>query len=287
MEQRTAAVSVRNVTKRFGPVLANDKVCLDIYRGEILALLGENGSGKTTLMNMLSGIYYPDEGEIYINGKPVSISSPKESFHLGIGMIHQHFKLVDVFTAAENIILGLDEKLDMKSAIRKIRKICDQYGFDIDPNQKIYDMSVSQKQTIEIIKVLYRGADILLLDEPTAGMDALSRRQMWNLLRKLNGKNLTILLTTHYMEEAQNLCSRVALMDHGKLEEVNTPAGLIDSLGNYTVDEFAGDETHSHYFHSREEAIAYLSDLSGQASLRETTLEDVFVERAGRHLMPS
>ena len=168
MEQRTAAVSVRNVTKRFGPVLANDKVCLDIYRGEILALLGENGSGKTTLMNMLSGIYYPDEGEIYINGKPVSISSPKESFHLGIGMIHQHFKLVDVFTAAENIILGLDEKLDMKSAIRKIRKICDQYGFDIDPNQKIYDMSVSQKQTIEIIKVLYRGADILILDEPTA-----------------------------------------------------------------------------------------------------------------------
>ena len=128
MEQRTAAVSVRNVTKRFGPVLANDKVCLDIYRGEILALLGENGSGKTTLMNMLSGIYYPDEGEIYINGKPVSISSPKESFHLGIGMIHQHFKLVDVFTAAENIILGLDEKLDMKSAIRKIRKICDQYN---------------------------------------------------------------------------------------------------------------------------------------------------------------
>ena len=171
MEQRTAAVSVRNVTKRFGPVLANDKVCLDIYRGEILALLGENGSGKTTLMNMLSGIYYPDEGEIYINGKPVSISSPKESFHLGIGMIHQHFKLVDVFTAAENIILGLDEKLDMKSAIRKIRKICDQYGFDIDPNQKIYDMSVSQKQTIEIIKVLYRGADILILDEVLGLLD--------------------------------------------------------------------------------------------------------------------
>ena len=117
MEQRTAAVSVRNVTKRFGPVLANDKVCLDIYRGEILALLGENGSGKTTLMNMLSGIYYPDEGEIYINGKPVSISSPKESFHLGIGMIHQHFKLVDVFTAAENIILGLDEKLGSQVSV--------------------------------------------------------------------------------------------------------------------------------------------------------------------------
>ena len=185
MEQRTAAVSVRNVTKRFGPVLANDKVCLDIYRGEILALLGENGSGKTTLMNMLSGIYYPDEGEIYINGKPVSISSPKESFHLGIGMNHQHFKLVDVFTAAENIILGLDEKLDMKSAIRKIRKICDQYGFDIDPNQKIYDMSVSQKQTIEIIKVLYRGADILILDEPTAALDPLMETKVLKMFLKI------------------------------------------------------------------------------------------------------
>ena len=129
--------------------------------------------------------------------------------------------------------------------------------------------------------------EILLLDEPTAGMDALSRRQMWNLLRKLNGKNLTILLTTHYMEEAQNLCSRVALMDHGKLEEINTPSGLIDSLGRYAVDVFSGEETRSSYFNSREEAIAYLSGLSGQASLRETTLEDVFVERAGRHLMPS
>ena len=192
MEQRTAAVSVRNVTKRFGPVLANDKVCLDIYRGEILALLGENGSGKTTLMNMLSGIYYPDEGEIYINGKPVSISSPKESFHLGIGMIHQHFKLVDVFTAAENIILGLDEKLDMKSAIRKIRKICDQYGFDIDPNQKIYDMSVSQKQTIEIIKVLYRGADILILDEPTAVLTPQETDKLFAILRNMRNAGKAI-----------------------------------------------------------------------------------------------
>ena len=151
MEQRTAAVSVRNVTKRFGPVLANDKVCLDIYRGEILALLGENGSGKTTLMNMLSGIYYPDEGEIYINGKPVSISSPKESFHLGIGMIHQHFKLVDVFSAMDNVVLGTKEKrLKPKVLKQKILDICSSVGLEIDPEKKIYDMSVSEKQTVEI-----------------------------------------------------------------------------------------------------------------------------------------
>ena len=240
MEQRTAAVSVRNVTKRFGPVLANDKVCLDIYRGEILALLGENGSGKTTLMNMLSGIYYPDEGEIYINGKPVSISSPKESFHLGIGMIHQHFKLVDVFTAAENIILGLDEKLDMKSAIRKIRKICDQYGFDIDPNQKIYDMSVSQKQTIEIIKVLYRGADILILDEPTAVLTPQETDKLFAILRNMRNAGKAIVIITHKMHEVESLSDRVAVLRKGQyIGAVNTaetdPQALTDMMVGHAV----------------------------------------------------
>ena len=136
-----------------------------------------------------------------------------------------------------------------------------------------------------VCRALLTSPEILLLDEPTAGMDALSRRQMWNLLRQLNGKNLTILLTTHYMEEAQSLCNRVALMDHGKLEEINTPSGLIESLGKYTVDQETPEGPKSHYFHSRADAIAFLSSLDGQCTLRETTLEDVFVERAGRHLM--
>ena len=234
MEQRTAAVSVRNVTKRFGPVLANDKVCLDIYRGEILALLGENGSGKTTLMNMLSGIYYPDEGEIYINGKPVSISSPKESFHLGIGMIHQHFKLVDVFTAAENIILGLDEKLDMKSAIRKIRKICDQYGFDIDPNQKIYDMSVSQKQTIEIIKVLYRGADILILDEPTAVLTPQETDKLFAVMRNMKADGKSLIIITHKLHEVLDVSDRILVMYEGEIVgELDPKTTTAEEIGLY------------------------------------------------------
>ena len=150
---------MRGVTKTFGPVIANDKVDLDIRQGEILALLGENGSGKTTLMNMLAGIYYPDEGHIAVRGKAVTIRSPKDAFDLGIGMIHQHFKLVDVLTAAENIVLGLKEpgRLDLKAVGGRVREICERYGFAVDPEQKIYNMSVSQKQTVEIVKVLYRG----------------------------------------------------------------------------------------------------------------------------------
>ena len=138
---------MENITKCFGKVTANKDVTLELYKGEILSLLGENGSGKTTLMNMLSGIYFPDEGQIYIDGKPVTIASPKDAFALGIGMIHQHFKLVDVFTATENIILGMPGKLNLAEARKKVQEICDRYGFDIDPDQKIYDMSVSQKQT--------------------------------------------------------------------------------------------------------------------------------------------
>ena len=157
---------MRGITKIFGPVVANNKVNLDIRRGEILSLLGENGSGKTTLMNMLSGIYFPDEGQIFVGDQEVTIRSPKDAFALGIGMIHQHFKLVDVLTATENIVLGLQEKgkLDLKAAAKKIQEICDRYGFVVDPNQKIYDMSVSQKQTVEIVKVPYRGADLRNLD---------------------------------------------------------------------------------------------------------------------------
>ena len=143
------------------------------------------------------------------------------------------------------------------------------------------------KRKLMVCRALLTEPEILLLDEPTAGMDALSRRQMWNLLRRLNDRNLTILLTTHYMEEAQNLCGRVALMDHGRLDEISTPADLIKSLGRYTVDEPTPDGTVSHYFHSRQEAIACLSGISDEASLRETTLEDVFVERAGKHLSQS
>ena len=216
MDNKIAAVTMRNITKRFGPVLANDRVWLNIYRGEILALLGENGSGKTTLMNMLSGIYFPDDGQIFVDEKEVVIRSPKDAFDLGIGMIHQHFKLVDVLTAAENIVLGLPGKLDLRAAAKKIREICDAYGFDVDPDQKIYDMSVSQKQTVEIVKVLYRGADILILDEPTAVLTPQETDKLFAVLRNMRDAGKAVVIITHKMHEVESLSDRVAILRHGQ-----------------------------------------------------------------------
>lgn len=230
MDSTEAAVQLRNITKTFGPVVANDKVWLDIHRGEILALLGENGSGKTTLMNILSGIYFPDEGQITVDGREVSIRSPKDAFDLGIGMIHQHFKLVDVLSAAENIILGLGgkERLDMKVVSEKVRKISVQYGFEVDPEQKIYDMSVSQKQTVEIVKVLYRGADILILDEPTAVLTPQETDRLFAILRNMRDDGKAVVIITHKLHEVLEISDRVAILRHGQFVG-DMPTGKTDT----------------------------------------------------------
>ena len=211
-ETKVAAVSMKNITKTFGSVIANDKVNLDIYKGEILSLLGENGSGKTTLMNMLSGIYFPDEGQIFINGKEEVIRSPKDALRLGIGMVHQHFKLIDVLSATENIILGLEGRLNIKEASRKIEEICNKYGFEVNPKQKIYDMSVSQKQTVEIVKVLYRGADILILDEPTRGIDVGTKVDIQKLVLKLASEGMSVTFISSETDEMLRTCSRLVVM---------------------------------------------------------------------------
>lgn len=207
---------MKNITKKFGSVVGNEKVCLNIYKGEILALLGENGSGKTTLMNMLSGIYFPDEGQIYINGKETVIRSPKDAYELGIGMVHQHFKLVDVLSAAENIVLGMKGRLNLKEASRKIRDICQKYGFEVDLDQKVYSMSVSQKQTVEIVKVLYRGADILILDEPTAVLTPQETEKLFAVLRNMRDDGKAIVIITHKMHEVESLSDRVAVLRRGR-----------------------------------------------------------------------
>ncbi len=216
MENKEVAVSLRGITKVFGKVVANKDVNLDIRKGEILSLLGENGSGKTTLMNMLAGIYYPDAGQIMINGKEAVIRSPKDAFDLGIGMVHQHFKLIDVFNATENIVLGLEGKLNLKEAEEKIMDICDKYGFDINIYKKIYDMSVSEKQTVEIVKVLYRGADILILDEPTAVLTPQETENLFNVMRNMKKDGKSIIIITHKLNEVESISDRVAVLRHGE-----------------------------------------------------------------------
>lgn len=222
---QTPAIELRGITKTFGSVVANKNVSLKVNRGEILSILGENGSGKTTLMNMISGIYFPDSGEILIDGKEVVIRSPKDAFGYKIGMIHQHFKLVDVFTAAENIVLGLkDEKgFAMKEYTKKIKQISELYGFDIDPDKKIYEMSVSEKQTVEIVKALFRGADILILDEPTAVLTPQETKKLFKVLRRMRDDGKAVIIITHKLHEVLSLSDKVAVLRKGEyIGTVNT-----------------------------------------------------------------
>ncbi len=219
------AIELKNISKTFGTIVANDHVCLTVNNGEILSILGENGSGKTTLMNMISGIYFPDDGQIFINGEEVVIRSPKDAFDHKIGMIHQHFKLVDIFSAAQNIVLGLDEKgkFNLKQVESKVAEISAKYGFEIDPTKKIYEMSVSEKQTVEIIKVLYRGANILILDEPTAVLTPQETQKLFAILRRMKEDGKAIVIITHKLHEVLSLSDRVSVLRKGKyIGTVNT-----------------------------------------------------------------
>lgn len=234
------AIQLKNVTKRFGKVIANDNINLSVKKGEILSILGENGSGKTTLMNMISGIYFPDEGEIFIDGREVTIRSPKEAFSLGIGMVHQHFKLINVLSAAENIILGMpgSGRLNMEQVEKEIKDLSDRYGFELKPYQKIYDMSVSEKQTVEIIKVLYRGADILILDEPTAVLTPQETEKLFSVLRNMRAAGKSIIIITHKLNEVLELSDRVSVLRKGKyIGTVDTNKATVSSLTEMMVGE--------------------------------------------------
>lgn len=266
MEKTDIAIEFRNISKYFGEVCASKNVNLDLRRGEILALLGENGSGKTTLMNMLAGIYFPDDGAIYVNGQEVVIKSPQDAYKCKIGMIHQHFKLVDIFTACDNIILGEKHSFDFKgrahaikeendgspkgnlkailkyaalpfvwygsywrynflnrNRAKKLQPLVDKYGFSLDLKRKIYDMSVSEKQTVEIVKALYRGADILILDEPTAVLTPQEIDKLFNVLRKMREDGKSIIIITHKLNEVMAISDRVAVLRKGEhVATVNT-----------------------------------------------------------------
>lgn len=234
------AVELKNITKTFGETVANNNVSLTVYKHEILSILGENGSGKTTLMNMIAGIYRPESGKILINGEEVAIHSPKDAYKYKIGMVHQHYKLVNVFTAVENIILGQDTGaiLDMEAVKADIQKICDSYGFKINLDQKIYDMSVSQKQTVEIIKVLYKGADILILDEPTAVLTPQETKSLFDILRNMRKDGKSVIIITHKLNEVLEISDRVSVLRKGEyIDTVETKDASVQLLTEMMVGE--------------------------------------------------
>jgi ABC-type uncharacterized transport system ATPase subunit len=212
------AIELKGITKTFGSVVANENVNLSIKYGEILALLGENGSGKTTLMNILSGIYYADEGSVYIDGKEVFITNPHEAINLGIGMIHQHFKLVEVFSAMDNIVLGTRGRYVKNSALKEeILEMSKKFGLETEPDKKVYNMSVSEKQTVEIMKVLYRGAKILILDEPTSVLTPQETAKLFAILRRMKDRGNAIIIITHKLHEVLAISDRVAILRKGRV----------------------------------------------------------------------
>ena len=241
--KQNLAIEMRHISKAFGEIKANDDINLEVKNGEVHALLGENGAGKTTLMNMLSGIYTPDSGEILVNGVPVTFHSPADSIKLGIGMIHQHFKLVDVMTAKENVVLGQPSSFFTKGRAlsQKVKELSDQYGLDIDPDKKVYEMSVGEKQTLEIIKVLYRGAKILILDEPTAVLTPQEITKLFRVINNMKNQGCAVVIITHKLNEVMEISDRVTVLRKGRsidtvvTKEVNIPA-LIEMMVGQKID---------------------------------------------------
>ncbi|MDT9726017.1 ABC transporter ATP-binding protein [Xylanibacillus composti] len=223
VDARPTAVQMKEITKRFPGIVANDAINLEVRKGEIHALLGENGAGKSTLMNILFGLYQPDEGEVWIHGKPVSISDPGHAIALGIGMIHQHFMLVEPFTVTQNIVLGLEPRrgweVNLGLAAQQVGELSGKYGLKVDPHARVRDISVGMQQRVEILKTLYRGADILIFDEPTAVLTPQEIDELLKMMRRLAQEGKTILLITHKLREIMAVADRVTVIRRGKVVE--------------------------------------------------------------------
>lgn len=275
-------IEIKGLTKKFGDFTAVDHLDLTIETGEFFGLLGPNGAGKTTTISMLSTVLIPTAGEILVDGSPLTRKA--SDVKRKISVITQEYSL--------RLDMTCDEVMEYQGRlyympVREIRKKADELlsfvGLDDFRKRRIRDLSGGMKRRLMICRALLTDPEIILLDEPTAGMDAIARRQTWGMLQELHKRGITILLTTHYMEEAEALCERVALIDGGKLSDTGTPAGLIDKLGKFAVDKAADGEIVSRFFAERQDAIDYLSG-EEDADMRNTNLEDVFIQKIGKTL---
>lgn len=276
-------IELKGLTKKFGDFTAVDGLDLRVETGEFFGLLGPNGAGKTTTISMISTVLLPTSGEILVDGKKLDRKASEQKRKLSV--ITQEYSMRQDMTMDE--VMEYQARLYMlpkREWKPKADELLEFTGLTEYRRRTVRHLSGGMKRKLMICRALLIEPQILLLDEPTAGMDAISRRQMWNLLRRLNEREITIVLTTHYMEEAQALCDRVALINRGKLQKLDTPQALIEELGAFAVDETSEDSLKSRYFSTRQEAIGYLQTADHSAMLRQTTLEDVFVECAGRKL---
>lgn len=276
-------IELCNLTKRFGDHIAVDNLNLKIETGEFFGLLGPNGAGKTTTIGMISTVLLPSDGKVLIDGEELTRRNLSQKRRLSV--ITQEYSMRQDMTMDEVMeYQGRLYYMPRKLIRQKTEELLEFTGLLEYRHKIVRHLSGGMKRKLMICRALMVEPEILLLDEPTAGMDAFSRRQMWNLLRKINSNKMTIILTTHYIEEAQSLCDRIALINKGRLDTVDTPQALIDELGNYAIDEIIDEEIKSRYFAEKSGAIEYLSRTDTKASMRETTLEDVFIERIGRGL---
>ncbi len=276
-------IELKQLTKKFGDFTAVDHVDLTIETGEFFGLLGPNGAGKTTIISMLSTVLLPTEGSIYIDGEMLSRKASSQKGKISV--VTQEFSMRQDMTVDEVMeYQGRLYRLPARMRREKTEELLSFANLSEYKKRTVRYLSGGMKRKLMICRALMTEPEILLLDEPTAGMDALARRQMWNLLRKINSHKMTIILTTHYMEEAEALCDRVALLDKGKPDLVQTPAQMIQNLGPYAVDEMADGQLQTRFFSTKQAAIEALSRSDDRPMMRSTTLEDVFIERIGRRL---
>lgn len=274
-------IELRNLTKKFDDFTAVDDVSLKIETGEFFGLLGPNGAGKTTTIGMMSTLLLPTSGQVFIDGEELTRNRPDLKRKLSV--ITQEYSMRQDMNMLEIMeYQGLLYHMSLKQIRQKTEELFEFADLNRFRKRSVRKLSGGMKRKLMVCRALLTDPEIILLDEPTAGMDALSRRQMWNMLRLLNKRDLTILLTTHYMEEAQALCDRVALMKKSKITEINTPQGYIQDLGCYAVDKVEDEVVSTRYFDTKEQAMSYLADLTEKATLRDTTLEDVFITKIGK-----
>ncbi len=276
-------IELKNLTKKFGDFYAVDHLNLKVETGEFLGLLGANGAGKTTTISMICTVLLPTEGEVIIDGEKLDRRASDVKRKLSV--ITQEYSMRQDMTLEEVMEyqgrLYHMKKKDIKEKTEELFAFAD---LSEHRRKTVRHLSGGMKRKLMVCRALLTDPEIMLLDEPTAGMDAIARRQMWSLLRRLNERNITIILTTHYIEEAQALCDRIALIDKGKLDIVGPPQELIDGLGKYAVDLIEEEDVVSHYFNDRDQAIEYLTGMDGKTVMRETSLEDVFIERIGKRI---